>query len=405
MSKGLTAIAVDNLKPRPKRYEVPDDGQRGLLVAVFPSGKKSFVVRYRFNGVKRKLTLGGISLAAARKKAADALFEVHEGRDPIEADKTRKAKTADAATNTVKSICEDYLKREGVKLRTHDNRKAAFERLVYPVIGRVPIYSLKRSQIVKLMDQIEDHNGSRMADLTLSYLGKVFNWHASRSDDFRSPLVKGMTRHKSTKLDKILSDKENGDPELKAVWKAATEGQGPFPALVKFLLLTAARRTEAAAMTWDEISPSGDWTLLAARNKTNVDLIRPLSTAALAVVDAQRREDGGPYVFSTDDGETPISGFSKFKEKFDEACCGVSGWTLHDLRRTAKTLMRRAGVSPADSEQCLGHVIKGVEGVYDKHDYYDEKKRAYDALATLIERIVDPADNVVPMRRGAEADV
>ena len=65
MNKPLTAIAIDRLKPRATRFEVPDGGQRGLLVAVFPSGKKSFVVRYRFGGIKRKLTLGGISLAAA----------------------------------------------------------------------------------------------------------------------------------------------------------------------------------------------------------------------------------------------------------------------------------------------------------------------------------------------------
>ena len=94
MSKALTAIAVDKLKAKPDRYEVADASQRGLLVAVFPSGKKSFIVRYRFGGVKRKLTLGGVSLAAARKAAAAALYEVHEGRDPAEAKKATKAKAA-----------------------------------------------------------------------------------------------------------------------------------------------------------------------------------------------------------------------------------------------------------------------------------------------------------------------
>ena len=87
MSKALTAIAIEKLRPKANRYEVPDGGQRGLLVAVFPSGKKSFIVRYRFGGVKRKLTLGGVGLAAARKAAAAALYEVHEGRDPAEAKK------------------------------------------------------------------------------------------------------------------------------------------------------------------------------------------------------------------------------------------------------------------------------------------------------------------------------
>ncbi|MGB8280620.1 MAG: Arm DNA-binding domain-containing protein, partial [Pseudolabrys sp.] len=100
MSKALTAIAVDKLRPKASRYEIPDGGQRGLLVVVFPSGKKSFIVRYRYGGIKRKLTLGGINLAAARKAAAAALYEVHEGSDPAEAKKATKVKAVHARANT-----------------------------------------------------------------------------------------------------------------------------------------------------------------------------------------------------------------------------------------------------------------------------------------------------------------
>jgi hypothetical protein len=132
MTKALTAVAVDKLKRKTTRYEVPDGGQRGLLVVVFPSGKKSFIVRYRYGCVKRKLTLGGISLAAARKAAAAALYEVHEGRDPAEAKKISKATAAGAAANTVRAVCENYLaaKDGGGKLRTANERKKTFERLV-----------------------------------------------------------------------------------------------------------------------------------------------------------------------------------------------------------------------------------------------------------------------------------
>ncbi|MGB5182400.1 MAG: Arm DNA-binding domain-containing protein, partial [Xanthobacteraceae bacterium] len=77
MSKMLTALTVEKLKPRSARYEIPDAGQRGLYVVVFPTGVKSFICRYRFGHRKRKLTFGHLSLAAARKAAADALYEVH----------------------------------------------------------------------------------------------------------------------------------------------------------------------------------------------------------------------------------------------------------------------------------------------------------------------------------------
>src|SRR6266581_1328593 len=185
------------------------------------------------------------------------------------------------------------------------------------------------------------------------------------------------------------------DDELRAVWKAASDGEGPFPAFVKFLLLTAARRNEAARMTWNEIGEA-DWTLPAGRNKTKLDLVRPLSKAARVVLETQPKTCR--YVFTSPKYETPLSGFSKFEEKFDRAS-GTSGWTLHDLRRTARSLMSRAGVNADIGERCLGHVIGGVRGTYDRHEYYEEKKRAFASLATQIERIVRPQENVVPMVR------
>ena len=76
---------------------------------------------------------------------------------------------------------------------------------------------------------------------------------------------------------------------------------------------------------------------------------------------------------------------------------GVTGWTLHDLRRTARSLMSRAGVPTDHAERCLGHVIGGVRGVYDRHEFHAEKKRAYEALAVQIDRIINPEENVVPL--------
>lgn len=398
MSKALTAIAVDKLKAKPSRYEVPDAGQRGLLVAVFPSGKKSFIVRYRFGGVKRKLTLGGVGLAAARKAAAAALYEVHEGRDPAEAKKATKAKVAGAAANTVQAICERYLaaKDGGGKLRTADDRKRDFERLVYPEIGDEPIGTLKRSQIIDLLDKIQGKSGDRMADLTLAYLRKVLNWHASRVDDFNSPIVKGMGRYNGKEQER---SRALTDDEIRKLW-AATEPNGkalnPFHALLRFLLLTGARRNEARFLQWDEVS-GGDWLLPAGRNKTKVDLLRPLSKVAQALLAAQPHIDDGPFVFTTT-GHHPLSP-SKPKGAFDKAC-GVKDWTLHDLRRTARTLLSRAGVAPDHAERCLGHKIGGVRGVYDQHKYHREMETAFEALAASVERIVNPpARNVTPLRR------
>jgi integrase len=169
-----------------------------------------------------------------------------------------------------------------------------------------------------------------------------------------------------------------------------------------FLLLTGARRSEAANLPWTESSGT-DWALPPARNKTGnktkVDLIRPLSDAAQAVLANVARFDKCDFVFTVT-GKGPIRGLAKFKADFDKAS-GVTGWTLHDLRRTARSLMSRAQVPSDHAERCLGHVIRGVRKIYDRHEYYEEKKQAFAALAALIERIIDPQDNVVALRSTA----
>jgi integrase len=154
--------------------------------------------------------------------------------------------------------------------------------------------------------------------------------------------------------------------------------------------LSGVRRNEAARMTRSELD-GNDWLIPAARVKAKRDFLVPLSSAAAAVL-AELPLMGTPRsapVF-THDGQRPLGGFSKAKISFDKVC-GVSGWTIHDLRRTARTLMTRAGVDSNHAERCLGHVIGGVRGVYDRHEYYEEKKAAFEKLATQIDRILHPA--------------
>jgi integrase len=196
------------------------------------------------------------------------------------------------------------------------------------------------------------------------------------------------TKPKERARDRILSDEE-----LRAVWKQA-EANGVFGAMIRFILLTAARRSEVSELRWSEIDgTTTDWTLPAERNKTKVELVRPLSKAALEVLP----DSGCEWVFAVDG--KPITAFSRFKQEFDKAC-GVSDYVLHDLRRTARSLMSRAGVDADIAERCLGHVIPGVRSVYDRHEYYREKQRAYEALAGLIDRIVRGVGAEVVSMRG-----
>jgi hypothetical protein len=134
---------------------------------------------------------------------------ISSGLDPAKAQ-------AEASANTLRAICEEYIAREGAKLRTAEERRQTLERLVYPTLGTKAISEVRRSDIVRLLDKIQDQRGPAIADKALGIIRKVMNWHASRSDDFRSPIVRGMARDAKVARDRILTD-----DELRSIWQAS----------------------------------------------------------------------------------------------------------------------------------------------------------------------------------------
>jgi integrase len=414
MTKALTPIAIANLKPRPQRYEVSDPGCAGLRVVVFPSRRKSFVVRFRFRGLQRKLTLGPVlvergvaesdttpeldtplSLAAARERATKALREAKSGRDPCAAKQRARQEQLAAESDTLNAIAAEYLRREGPRLRTLSQRKADLDLLCTSVLGRLPVAEIRRGQFTRLLDHLADTRGPVRSDRCLSALRTLLSWHASRSD-FISPLVRGGRR---TSISERARSRILSDDELRAVWLAAEQDKGPFGPFVRFVLLTATRRSEAGGLRRSELSDGGKvWTIPGARYKSGKDTLIPLSKAAQAIIAAQ--PERGAFVFSAD-GSRPLGGFDDRKRQFDEAC-GITGWRLHDLRRTSRTLLSRAGVSADIAEMCLGHALGGVRAVYDRFAYLDQKRQAFEALAALVGRVVrPPTDVVVPIRARA----
>jgi integrase len=390
-----TDLGLRNLKPRAKEYEVSLGNK--LYYAIQPSNRRSFSIRYRFpkqGGRTRQLGLEpGISLSAARIEAADAAYKLERGIDP--ADEKRKARQAQrlAVQDTVAAVIQEYLRREAGQLRTGDWRRRRLEALVVPVLGDRPIGEVRRTEIVRLFDQIEDAHGKATSDNVLATLRRVFHWHASRSDDFHSPIIRGMARMKAKDRvrTRILSDQE-----LHAIVTTAEADGGPFALMVLFLLYSTARRNEANGLRWSEIN-GAVWTLPASRNKTKVPLVRPLGIAARDILAKLPHIPGCDLAFTVD-GVHPLGGTSRRKKAFDSKC-GVTNWRLHDLRRTSRSLMSRAGVLTDHAERCLGHALGGVRAVYDQHSYLEQMDHAYAALAGLIDRIAHPAANVVPIAK------
>jgi integrase len=363
----------------------------GLVVT--NAGARSWCVQYKRHGISRRMSWAyrSMHLDQARKHAKVLLGDVARGLDPL----SEKRKAAQVGRNTLGAVTDEFFARGdgGKQLRSAAHRRAAFDRLILPRLGQRPINEIRRSEIVRLLDSVEDERGPGMAGQVLMMLRRLFSWHAARDDEFRSPIVRGMARNRSNGgRERTLTD-----DELRKVWKTAEGRNDPFSYLVRFLLLTATRRTEAADMNRSELD-GADWTIPAARAKGGKDVLIPLSAKARALLDAMPVLGDSGWVFTVD-GKHPFSGFSSGKTGLDEAS-GVTGWRIHDLRRTARSLMSRAGVNADIAERCLGHTMGSIRGTYDRHSYREEKLHAFEALAAQIERIVDPQPNVTALRRG-----
>jgi integrase len=390
MKRKLTAQFVESAKCPPDKDRVYfwDAGEPGFGLMVTAKGAKSWIIQYRHDGKAKRVTRKDFPpLARARADARDALTKTKRGEDPH----------TTVAIETVADVCNSFLRLDGRKLRSRDHYRRLLERLVFPVLGDKPVGAVKKSMIAKMLDDIKagkggaKHNegGEAMGKITFAVVSRILNWHAARSDDFTSPIVRGMASKTSAdgSRTRILSD-----DELRAVWTACRHSD-PFGPYVKFVLLTASRRMEAAAMRWDELE--GDlWIIPGSRYKTKREHVVPLSNEAMAVLASLPKIGPGRYAFTLNGGSA-MGGISNRKAVFDQKC-GVRDWNLHDLRRTARSLMSRSGVPPYVAEKCLGHVVGAVERTYDRHAYLEEKRSAFHKLATLVSSIA--GENVAGLR-------
>jgi len=392
MRKTLTDKGIAALKPHPRRYAHPDPELRGHYIRVQPSGAKSFVaVTLDPHGKQVWATIGPcdvLSIHEARERARKAIKRVKEGKPAFEAPPVKAA--------TFEDIAEQWLKRHvrAKGLRSEYEVARLLRAHVYPAWDGRAFLAVRRSDVAALLDEVEDDHGARQADYVLAIVRGITNWYATRHDDYVPPIVKGMrrTNPKERARARVLDDSE-----IRAVWKLA-EAHGTFGALVRLLLLTAQRREKVVSMRWQDISPDGTWTIpVEAREKGTAGELS-LPPAALDIIRSQPQLGDNPYVLAGR-GNGHINGYSKAKRQFDAKLPDMAQWQLHDLRRTARSLLSRAGVSSEHAERVMGHAIGGVEGIYDRHAYCDEKADALARLASLVNGIVNPRDNVVTMAK------
>jgi integrase len=380
--KLLTDISIKNLKPQPKPYEISDGGARGLRVNVFPSGRCSFIVRYRnAAGRLRKLTLqAGVNLAQARKLAGDAMLEVAQGKDPATAKQTKRRNARSRADDSVERLVDQFIEQH-VKRNTRPNSARAtigiFKNIVLPMWGRRNIHDIARRDVRDLIDGVAVDRPVQ-ANRTRAALSTFFRWLFKREVITASPVFGVDRPHKEKSRERVLTD-----DEIARLW-GATEALDPRArACIRLLILTGQRRSEVAGLRWHEID--GDLLMLPAeRMKGGKIHIVPLSVQAAAIIAAMPR--AGEFVLGAH-----LNNLDRVKRVLDARMGEIELWKIHDLRRTVASGMARIGVAVPVIEKVLAHVsgsFKGVAGVYQKHSFLPEMTGALQLWGDHIDRLV-----------------
>jgi integrase len=413
MRKAITKTAVDAMKPGDL---IADTKVQGFVVRCLPSGKVTYGFRYRLKnaGTRRWIALGlhgQITPDEARTIAQKHAGAVADRRDPLAEQVTARAKAKGAQTigDILDAFIADYARPK--KLRSTNDTESLFDRLVKPRIGGLAVHDLRKSHLVEMLDAIAKETGPTLADRMLAHTRRALNWYEATSadDSFRVPVVRGMA--KTFPRERARQRALTAD-ELREIDAALPSVNPVFAGIVRTLMYSAQRRDEIARMQWAEID--GDTLVVpAARYKTKRDNLVPLTPRLKELIESQPRRAKCPYVFSTN-GKTPFSGFSKCKRTLDAAINvarkargikdPIPNWRLHDLRRTARTLMSGAGVSSDIAERVLGHAMEVIRRTYDVHAYEPEKRDTLERLGAAIERILNPpTGNVVQIGKAKTA--
>jgi integrase len=402
MAQTLTARTIETINPGRQRREIPDARMPGLYLVLQPSGAKSWAVRYRHAGTTRKHTLGGypaIDLKSARALAGKALRAVAEGRDP-----GREKAQERAAPDTIEVVAAQFIERHCQRANRPSTAEATERQLRLYVLprwrGRLA-REITRRDVLDVLDRVVDGGKPIAANRVLAAVRKMFNWAVSRDVVTASPCAGVKPPAAERSRDRVLTD-----PELRKVWIAADKVGGSFGALIKLLILTGQRRDEVAGAEWSEMDLDGRlWTLAAGRVKNNRPHEVPLSEAAVAVLQDLPRI-GKRFVMTTN-GVSPSSGYNKGKLKLDALLpSDMESWRLHDIRRTVASGMPRLGINLPVIEKVLNHSsgsFAGVAGIYQKHTFAEEKRRALDAWGAFVADLVSDRQRRNVVRLDAEA--
>jgi integrase len=380
----ITIRAVQALKPGETIWDADHrEAVRGFGIRR-QRDQATYVLKYRVFGRQRFVTIGPHGAPwtpeLARREAKRLLGLVANGKDPAD----EKAKARLQAADTLRVIADQYLRNAKQRLKPRTYSEIERYLLVsWKSLHPVSVFQITRRHISARIADIASDHGKVSAARARTALSSMFNWAIREGLDIATNPVLGTNRPAQPgSRERVLTE-----TELSAIWWAS--GEDDYGRIVRLLLLTAQRRNEVGSMQWAELDTiSGLWTLPGARTKNHREHLLPLVPAALALLPPRR--EGRDFLFGdgprrSGDPHRGFSGWSKSKAALDERIAEALSeplphWTVHDLRRSASTVMAdRLGVLPHIVEAILNHVSghrAGVAGVYNRARYAAEMREA-----------------------------
>jgi integrase len=400
----LTDRKIRALKPAAAETLTMDAVVPGLGLRLSPRGKKTFVVVARFGGskwpVRRALGVyDQLTLAGAREKAREWLDLVARGIDPDTVVELAHAAERRYQATTFGVVAEQFIEKHVLRMRTAKAMSRTIRSEMISKWGDRPIGDITKSDVINLVEEVAaraPYQGHAVFEFTRS----LFNWVVDREEYGIEASPCDRIKVSRLIVAKEPRDRVLDDGELAALWRVTDRLGFPYGHLYKTLLLTGARRNEAAAAPWAEFDLNRKtWTISAARFKSKTPHIIPLTGAAVAVL-AEIPEHNSAYTFSS-----ARFNFALAKAEVDRLMTEELGhqprpWKTHDLRRTVRTRLASLKVADHVSEMILGHGRRGLQRVYDLHSYQDEMRAGLELWAAKLRDIVTPPPaNVTQFRR------
>jgi integrase len=360
-SMKLTKRSVDGLAPQAKPYVCYDSELPGFGIRV-GSESKVFIVQKRVGSRVVKRTIGRYGIYAvdqARTEAKTILYELSQGRDPLE-----KKRIAQMRSNlTFGNLFELYLKERPLKPRTIKDCQARLPRLLsewFPL----PVNEVNREMVRRKFDELMTH--PTQAAIVMRYARAVFNFgieHYRNDETGESEIkqnpIEAVTRGKNKKLPK--PQRRQGylkDAQLPKWFAAVDRVRERHPVVADFLVVTlllGARRSETEKLRWADVNLEEQWVVFPnPKNKNNHHI--PLPRYVLEIL-KRRRElapDGEEFVFPANSK----AGHLTEPRSCMTAITAETGFEfqMHDLRRTFATFADALELQERTIKRLMNHI-------------------------------------------------